>query len=134
MEHQVTIHQDEDGVFIAEVSSLPGCVTQGTTRAEAIENIEEAIEIYIESVKAHGAPSPPPFREETVKIGEAIKVLSKFGYKLDGQKDGHIILRQTEYPFRRIVVPNREGIAKGTLRNLVKQVGLTSIEEFKNLL
>ena len=134
MQHQVTIVQDEDGVFIAEVPSLPGCITQGATRAEAIKNIEEAIEIYIESVIAHGPPIPPPMRKETVKFDEAIKALSKFGYEIDGQKDGHIILRQTEYPFRRIVIPGDKEIAKGTLRGIVKQVGLTTVEEFKNLL
>jgi len=51
MQHQITIVQDEDGVFIAEVPSLPGCITQGATGTEAIKNIEEAIEIYVESVK-----------------------------------------------------------------------------------
>ncbi len=67
MQHQITIVQDEDGVFIAEVPSLPGCITQGATGTEAIKNIEEAIEIYVESVKAHGAPIPPPIPEEVCK-------------------------------------------------------------------
>ena len=134
MQHQVTIVQDEDGVFTAEVPSLPGCITQGATRTEAIENLEKAIEIYIESVKAHGAPLRPPLREENVRVPEAIKALSKSGYEFDGQKDSHIILRQTEYPFRRIVVHEREEIAKGTLRGIATQVGLNTVEEFKNLL
>lgn len=133
MKHRVTMVQDEDGIFVAEVPSLPGCISQGRTRTEAIENIEEAIEIYIESVKAHGPPVPPPIREKIVKVDEAIKVLSKFDYELDLQKGNHIILRQTKYPFRRVIVPEHEEIAKGTLRGIVSQVGLT-VEEFKNLL
>ena len=134
MQHRVTIVQDEDGVFIAEVPSLPGCITQGATRTEAVKNIEQAIEIYIESIKAHGAPIPPPIRKETVKFDEAIKALSKLNYELDRQKGSHVILRQTEYPFRRIIVLDRGDIAKGTLRSIVRQVGLTTVEEFKNLL
>lgn len=133
MKHRVTLIQDEDGIFVAEVPSLSGCISQGATRTEAIENIEEAIEIYIESVKTHGPPVPPPVREESVKVEAVVKVLSKFDYELERQKGNHIVLRQTKYPFRRVIVPEHEKIAKGTLRGIVNQVGLTA-EEFKNLL
>ncbi|TAK22593.1 MAG: type II toxin-antitoxin system HicB family antitoxin [Chloroflexota bacterium] len=44
---QVVIYPGEDGLWIAECPSLPGCVSQGTTRDEAIENIREAIRGYI---------------------------------------------------------------------------------------
>ena len=64
---------------------------------------------------------------------EAIRALSKFGYEFDRQKGSYIILRQTERPFRRIVVPDHKEIAIGTLRGIIRQVGLT-VEEFKNLL
>jgi len=43
MKFRVLIDQDEDGVFIAEVPSLPGCLSQGETRKEALLNIQEAI-------------------------------------------------------------------------------------------
>jgi predicted RNase H-like HicB family nuclease len=39
----ITLYQDEDGVFIAECPSIPGCVSQGTTEEKAEENIREAI-------------------------------------------------------------------------------------------
>jgi predicted RNase H-like HicB family nuclease len=39
MKYRVLIEQDEDGVFVAEVPSLPGCITQGSTRAEALSNV-----------------------------------------------------------------------------------------------
>jgi len=68
MKFRVLIEQDEDGVFVAEVPSLPGCLTQGTTRKEALANIEEAIALYIESLEAHGDPIPPSISEEIVEV------------------------------------------------------------------
>ncbi|MEP7211469.1 MAG: type II toxin-antitoxin system HicB family antitoxin [Acidobacteriota bacterium] len=68
MKYRVTIEQDEDGVYIAEAPSLPGCITQGATRAEAVENIKVAIELYLESLEAHGEPVPPSITEEIVEI------------------------------------------------------------------
>ncbi len=64
---------------------------------------------------------------------EAVKALRKIGYEQDRQRSSHIILRQTAYPHRRVVVPDHKEIAKGTLRAIIKQVGLT-VEEFKALL
>lgn len=60
MKYRVLIERDEDGVFVAEVPSLPGCITQGTSRAEALANVQEAIEGYLESLRAHDEPIPPP--------------------------------------------------------------------------
>ena len=54
MKYRVLIEPDEDGVFVAEVPSLPGCVSQGQTREQAIEHIKEAIALYLESLVAHG--------------------------------------------------------------------------------
>jgi predicted RNase H-like HicB family nuclease len=68
MKYRVLIEQDEDGVFVAEVPSLPGCISQGDTRAEALANIREAIGVYLESLEAHGEPVPPPITEELVEV------------------------------------------------------------------
>lgn len=68
MKYRVIIEQDEDGIFVAEVPSLPGCVSQGETRTEALRNIQEAIEVYIESLKAHNEPIPPSIDEEIVEV------------------------------------------------------------------
>ena len=68
MKYRVLIEQDEDGVFVAEVPSLPGCISQGETRAQAVENIKEAIALYLESLAAHDEPVPPPITEELVEI------------------------------------------------------------------
>ena len=64
---------------------------------------------------------------------EVVEALSKIGYEKDRQKGSHIVLRQLAYPYRRVVVPDHREVAKGTLRKIIKQVGLT-VEEFKQLL
>lgn len=68
MKYRVLIEPDEDGVYVAEVPTLPGCISQGRTRAEALDNIKEAIAAYLESLKAHNEPVPPPISEEIVEI------------------------------------------------------------------
>lgn len=68
MKYRVLLEQDEDGMFIAEVPSLPGCISQGETRERAVENIKEAIALYLESLAAHDEPIPPPITEELVEV------------------------------------------------------------------
>jgi antitoxin HicB len=68
MRYRVVLEQDEDGVFVAEVPLLPGCISQGQTQTEAIENIKEAILAYLESLKAHGEAVPPSMIEEVVEV------------------------------------------------------------------
>jgi predicted RNase H-like HicB family nuclease len=68
MKYRVYIEQDEDRMFVAEIPSLPGCISQGKTRNEAIENAKDAIKGYLESLKKHNEPIPPPISEEIVDI------------------------------------------------------------------
>ena len=68
MKYRILIEQDEDGVFVAECPSLPGCISQGKTRKEALENIHDAIIGYIESLKKHNEPIPPSIEEEIVEV------------------------------------------------------------------
>lgn len=68
MKFRVFIELDEDGVYVAEVPSLPGCITQGVSRDEALRNVREAIAVYLESLQAHGEPVPPPIHEELVEV------------------------------------------------------------------
>ena len=58
MERQVLVYPGEDGYWVVEVPSLPGCVSQGKTRDEALENIKEAIELYVEVLEEEGRPVP----------------------------------------------------------------------------
>ena len=67
MKYRVIIEQDEEGVFVAEVPALLECISQGETRAEALKNIQ-AIEAYLESLKAHDEPVPPSISEEIVEV------------------------------------------------------------------
>jgi len=55
---QVVIYTGEDGYWVAECPSLPGCISQGKTKQEAIANIKEAIEGYIVSLEEDGLPVP----------------------------------------------------------------------------
>jgi predicted RNase H-like HicB family nuclease len=56
MKLSVTIDRDEDGVWIVECLSIPGCVSQGKTKAQAIKNIEEAIALCLEVRAERGLP------------------------------------------------------------------------------
>ena len=68
MKFRIIIEQDEDGVFVAEVPVLPGCISQGKTRSESLQNAKEAINAYLESLKKHNEPIPPSIHEEVVEV------------------------------------------------------------------
>ena len=52
----VTIDRDEDGVFVVECPSIPGCVSQGKTKEEALENITDAIKLCLDVRSEKGMP------------------------------------------------------------------------------
>jgi predicted RNase H-like HicB family nuclease len=58
MRYTVILQKEEDGGYVATVPILPGCVSQGDTREEALKNIEEAIEVYLKDVRAAGESVP----------------------------------------------------------------------------
>jgi antitoxin HicB len=66
--YRVIITSDEDGMYVIEVPSLPGCISQGRTRTEAIDNIKDAIAGYLESLDAHGERVAPQISEEIVEV------------------------------------------------------------------
>lgn len=55
---QVIIYQGEDGQWVAEVPSLPGCISQGPTRDEALRNAADAVESWIDAAKSFNEPIP----------------------------------------------------------------------------
>lgn len=58
MRYTVVLEQESDGGFVVSVPVLPGCVSQGDTRDEALNNIREAIDLYIEDCIDAGDPVP----------------------------------------------------------------------------
>jgi predicted RNase H-like HicB family nuclease len=64
---QVIIYPGEDGFFVAECPSLPCCISQGSTREESIENIREAIQLYIEVLEQRGQQVPSE-KYETILV------------------------------------------------------------------
>lgn len=63
---KVLLYPGEDGYIVAEVPSLPGCISQGKTREEALSNIEEAITLYVEVLEERGEPIPNDLIEVVV--------------------------------------------------------------------
>src|SRR5208283_5183174 len=68
-----------------------------------------------------------------VSGSDAVKAFRKMGYEFDEQHGSHIILRHSDPPHRRLSVPNHKELAKGTLRALIREAGLT-VEEFASML
>ena len=66
MKYTVVLEREADGGFVVSVPVLPGCVSQGDDRADALKNIREAIELYVEDCLASGDRVPrehsPEFR------------------------------------------------------------------------
>jgi len=68
MKFPVIIYQDEDGVFIAECPSIPGCVSQGQTREEAARNIQDAIKECLQVRAEKGLPLTINIQEVEVSV------------------------------------------------------------------
>ncbi len=69
MKLHVVIEQDEAGYYAAEVPALPGCLSQGKTREEAIANVKEAVEGWLEVMEA----------SKRLPAGERLRLLSNGG-------------------------------------------------------
>ncbi len=64
---------------------------------------------------------------------DTIRVFERLGYERDRQRGSHVVLRHVDPPHRRLVVPDHKSLAKGTLRALIREAGLT-VDEFTALL
>lgn len=71
MRYTVILESEADGGYVAIVPALPGCVSQGNSRADALANIQEAIELYIEDCRAAGDPVPTEAGKEFVEVEAA---------------------------------------------------------------
>jgi len=68
MRYTVLLEREEDGGYVVSVPALPGCITQGETRREALANIREAIAAYIEDCRSAGDAIPTEADKEFVVI------------------------------------------------------------------
>jgi len=72
MSYTVFLQQEADGGFVAVVPALPGCVSQGDTRGEALTNVREAIAVYIEDCVASGEEIPTDAGREVIEVESPI--------------------------------------------------------------
>jgi predicted RNase H-like HicB family nuclease len=113
MKFLITLTLDEDRMWVAECPSIPGCVSQGQSRNEAIENVREAIAACLEV----GA--------------DAVQIFGKAGWTVDRQRGSHVILVKDGH-IATLSVPDHKELARGTLRSLIRAAGMTT-EDFESL-
>lgn len=68
MKFVVTVDRDEDGVYVVECPSIPGCISQGATEDEALENIKDAIRQCLEVRSERGMPLTVSIRQVEIEI------------------------------------------------------------------
>jgi len=71
--YTVILEREGDGGYVASVPALPGCVSQGDTREEAIRNVHEAADLYIEDCVASGDPVPTEAGKEYVELTTSVR-------------------------------------------------------------
>jgi predicted RNase H-like HicB family nuclease len=73
MKYTVIIEKGNESGYVAYAPALRGCVSQGKTRPEALRNIKEAMETYIEALIEDGLPVPTEVGKDTVELEVAVK-------------------------------------------------------------
>ena len=68
MKYTVVLERESDGGFVASVPVLPGCISQGNSREEALANIREAVELYVEDCRLSGDPVPEEDSLEYIEV------------------------------------------------------------------
>ena len=71
MRYTVVLEQEPDGGYVVSVPALPGCVSQGDSRTEALSNIREAIKLYIDDCRDTGDPIPTEAGKEFIEVEAA---------------------------------------------------------------
>lgn len=72
MKYTVVLERERDGGFVAKVPVLPGCVSQGDSREEALANIREAVDLYIADCRDAGDPVPEEDSVEYVELTASV--------------------------------------------------------------
>lgn len=73
MKYTIIIERGRESGFVAYAPTLKGCVSQGQTKEEALKNIKEAMEVYIESLLDDGLPVPTEIGKDTVELEVAAR-------------------------------------------------------------
>jgi len=68
MRYRILIEQDEGRAFVVQCPVLPGCISQGKSHNEALENIRDAIKGYLKSLEKDNEPIPPSIDEEVIDV------------------------------------------------------------------
>ena len=68
MKYTVIVEKGRESGYVAYAPALKGCVSQGTTREEALKNIKEAMEVYVEALLEDGLPVPTEIGRDTVEL------------------------------------------------------------------
>src|SRR5258707_11074962 len=102
MTRRVLLSPGEDGYIVAEVPSLPGCVSQGKSRDEALANVREAISLHEDVLRERGEPVPADHVEirrgrgvskpPVVSGADCVKALGKIGFVVYRQRGSHITM------------------------------------------
>ena len=71
MRYTVILEREPDGGYVVTVPALPGCVSQGDSREDALANIKEAIDLYIEDCRDAGDPVPTEAGKEFIEVDAA---------------------------------------------------------------
>jgi predicted RNase H-like HicB family nuclease len=79
LSYRILLREEPEGGYTATVPSLPGCVTFGSNLDEAVANAREAIELYVESLKAHGDEVPTEEKREDLPKGTCAEILRQAG-------------------------------------------------------
>lgn len=80
LQYEAVFMPQDDGGFTVEVPDLPGCISEGDTLEEAKNNIEEAIQLYIDTLRARGKAVPSPNKERYFTIGVSVKTRKRKAY------------------------------------------------------
>lgn len=144
LNYRVILDPVEEGGFTVTVPSLPGCISEGETKEETLENIKDAIQGYLKVCKKYGDPIPKSdVLEEIVRVAvwklpvvsgyEVGKVLKRIGYEFVDQEGSHLHYRKIYPPHIKITIPNHKELKRATLRSILRAADI-SVEKFKELL
>jgi antitoxin HicB len=71
MRYTVVLEQEPDNGYVVSIPTLPGCISQGDTRVEAMNNIREALKLYLDDSRRAGDPIPTEIGKEFLEIEAA---------------------------------------------------------------